>query len=511
MFLQTDYPAGLEPVDVSITDMNGDVIPDVVVVDYNAFNILVYLGSGDGRLGSRFSTPTGSPMLALAVGDINRDGWPDVATADFERGTLLILLGNGDGSFRPSVSYSIGLNPFSVALGDLNHDGNLDVVVGLHYNLFGIRLGNGDGTFGPETVVQGSGPARVILADVNRDGHLDAIVANGQILVCLGNGNGTFRQPLVAPMYGNRVVAGDLNGDGILDLVSSVQSGSFLTVQLGSFRSGSSYPTAVDPLQLALGDMNRDGFLDVAVPTYYDGSVSLFPGHGDGTLGAATVIPVASRMVAVTVGDLNRDGWPDLVTANDIAGTISVLLNTGGPPTSVQISRISAEADPGRVRLRCYVEGDRSESFAVERTARQDAWVRVGQLVVGGDGSASYEDREVIPGTRYGYRLRSGSGSLFGEAWVDVPVAPRLGIAAVTPDPATRELGVEFSLPGPSQAVLELRDLAGRSIVRREVGSMGSGTHHISLSGTNLLPAGVYFVTLRQGGARASAKATVVR
>ena len=177
-----------------------------------------------------------APSLApLAVADVNGDGKPDLvvanhcANSDCANGSVGVLLNNGDGTFQPAVSYSSGgLYTDAVVLGDLNRDGKLDVVVASQYasgstttGSVGVLLGNGDGTFQP--VVSTSTPTplggirSLALADFDGDGTLDLAVGAGNVLL-RGNGDGTFRAPIVLGASGPDIVVGDFNRDGRPDL-----------------------------------------------------------------------------------------------------------------------------------------------------------------------------------------------------------------------------------------------------------------------------------------------------
>src|SRR5262249_45345894 len=141
-----------------------------------------------------------------------------------------VLLGDGDGTFRAGADYSISIWPTSVAVGDFNRDGKLDLVVALGNpdgtgSVVGVMLGNGDGTFrDPVSYATGNGPFGVTTADLNGDGKLDLAVANAyenSLSVLLGNGDGSFREHVDYGAGQGPVAVGfaDLKGDGKLDLV----------------------------------------------------------------------------------------------------------------------------------------------------------------------------------------------------------------------------------------------------------------------------------------------------
>ena len=240
----------------------------------------------------------------------------------------------------PQRDMSVPGLPQWIATGDFNGDGIVDLITTDQNHNVLLSLGNGDGTFASalKYAIVGQ-PDYVVVGDFNNDGNLDAIVTiftNQQlapgIVVLLGNGDGTFRMPVslaIGTSYDLGIpAAGDLNHDGKLDLVLPGTNANGVFVLLGNgdgtFRPTVVYPAGTDPRVAQIGDFNGDHIPDIALCD--SKSVAVLPGKGDGTFGPAlysTGLPNASGFA---VADLNGDGKLDAVLSSQ---SIGVLLGNG--------------------------------------------------------------------------------------------------------------------------------------------------------------------------------------
>ena len=306
---------------------------------------------------------------SIAVGDLNSDGNLDLVVGDHYTNEVYVLLGNGDGTFKQPVTYYLGgSGVLSIAIGDLNGDGIPDLAAASPCPATGscngdegvvsVLLGNGNGTFGAALSYSPNSYASdsVVIADVNRDGKPDLVVANecqssscssgndgGVVSVLLGNGDGTF---LTATNFSSGAIAatavavGDVNGDGKPDLIvgngclsDADCNGGIVSVLLGrgngTFKPAVTYSSGgYDATSVAVGDLNGDGHLDVAVSNVCltldkckyglgPGGLGVLIGNGDGTFQpAATYLTGGLWATSVALGDVNGDGNLDVVVSN---------------------------------------------------------------------------------------------------------------------------------------------------------------------------------------------------
>jgi VCBS repeat-containing protein len=319
---------------VAAADVDGDGKTDVIVADASTGKVSVFLGNGDGTTAITAVSPqtqVGSEPTALVVADFDDDGTPDLAVANKGSNTVSILLGDGDGTFTPDSTVSVGTAPRSLAVGDFNGDGEDDLAVANGGSAtISIRLGNGDGTFtSAATITLSSSPGAVAVGDVTGDGTPDVVVSRpsaNSISVFAGNGDGTF-QPPVSYAVGSQPTAllvADLNADGVGDVAVANTAGNSVSVLLatgeGMLAPAVQYATGAAPVALVAADLAGYGYLDLAVANSTGNSITYLKNRGDSTFQD----PVGSLMmnvttegspVALAVADFKGNGQREIVAA----------------------------------------------------------------------------------------------------------------------------------------------------------------------------------------------------
>jgi hypothetical protein len=210
-------------------------------------NITVMLGFGDGTFQTPLEIGVGTGMSRIAVGDFNSDGIKDLGIAG-DQSQVYVLLGIGDGSFlkQPTIiltADTFGVDGTDIDVADLNGDTIQDLVVaiGLNGSRTAILLGNNDGTFQPARIITDLRlrvPQYQAIADFNGDSFLDLAISladgtEGLFEILLGNGDGTFRAPVMyavppplSSVGGGTIVTDDFNRDGRPDIALPITGAS---------------------------------------------------------------------------------------------------------------------------------------------------------------------------------------------------------------------------------------------------------------------------------------------
>jgi hypothetical protein len=183
-------------------------------------------------------------------------------------------------------------------------------------------------------------------------------------------------------------------------------------------------------------------------------------------------------------------------------------------PVAVGVALAKSEAAADRVTLEWRTSEPTSFAATLERSEAEGEWRALATLSPDGEGTLRYEDRHIVPGHRYGYRLawtEGGARATSEEVWLETPGALELALHGFTPNPSPAAASVAFTLAGPGAARLELLDIAGRRVASREVGTLGAGRHTLRLDEHGPLAPGLYLLRLTTPGRVLTARGVVIR
>ena len=196
--------------------------------------------------------------------------------------------------------------------------------------------------------------------------------------------------------------------------------------------------------------------------------------------------------------------------ANRKSNTVSVLVNLGnGTSAGSPPVMVSAQAEAGRVRISWYAPEARDLILTVYRRTLESDWARVGQPSLDRHGQILFEDRDVTPGARYGYRLlaqRSETQMFSSEVWVTAsggtPMVLRL--APSFPNPFASRTQLSYAVPRSGHVRLVVYDLQGRRITTVLDQAQTPGWRSVSWDGRDYrhreVASGTYFARLESGG-----------
>ncbi len=283
-------------------------------------------------------------------------------------------------NFATQQTFGTGPFPRSVAVGDLNGDGLLDLVVTNQTNKsISVLKNTGTNSISfatQQTFATGGAPVSVVIGDIDGDGLPDLVIANfndATVSVLQNtstNGNISFANQVTfgAGVFPFSVSIGDLDGDGKLDLVTTNIGAAAISVLKNTTSNGTisftgqGFSTGNRPVSVAIKDLNGDGKLDLAVVNSNDNTVSVLANTStSGNISFATQVAFATDKGpdSIIASDLDGDGKLDLATANQASNTVSVLKNTG---TSGNISfatqvTFSTGSSPGSI-IASDLDGD---------------------------------------------------------------------------------------------------------------------------------------------------------
>jgi uncharacterized repeat protein (TIGR01451 family) len=320
-------------------DFNGDLKTDLAISQSLSTNILIWISTPGGIL-QPVQSPSFDGQLLLSA-DFNGDGKSDLLFRSLS--DIGVLFATGDGQFTEPVRYIPGGSSGIAAVGDFERDGRdlrTDLFIVLSSRPFAapsidvaVLTSDAQGGFDAPRAINYLPPNLLFSGnlndmesgDINHDGVLDMVIADSglpDVVTMLGKGGGEFSAAVtvnsgVTSSNPTSIELRDFNNDGISDLAVIYNNSQKIVVMLGNGQGGFT-PTAQlntgnDPRNLVAADFNNDGNLDL-VAKAQAGGLALFLGDGQGgfTESAAGIGGNLDRIL-FTTGDFNGDGNADII------------------------------------------------------------------------------------------------------------------------------------------------------------------------------------------------------
>lgn len=253
-------------------DLDGNGTIDAVVVR-DKLDAAVYLNDGTGQyaFSSVISGSKGNARTAALV-DTNADNFPDLVIAT-RRGRDMIYRGNGKGGFDSGTPLpDAGFGSTGLATGDLDNDGDIDIVIARRDDAESVVMLNQAGNFRPFPLPESKGDHRqAVIAELTGDQYPDIVLADtdGSFLLYHGSASGKFNAPRTFGRAGDLVqalAAIDVDGDGDLDLFAGCEGRNLILQNDGSgVFARQEIGEEADTYGVAVGDMNGDGLNDIVV------------------------------------------------------------------------------------------------------------------------------------------------------------------------------------------------------------------------------------------------------
>lgn len=335
----TMIETGDGPIDIVTADYDQDGDLDLFCANSDGNSVTLLKNNGAGEFSIDQNIMVGSGPETIVAEDLNNDGFIDIVVTNKLAGSISIVFASGSGTFNSTQNISVEASPVELNISDLDDDGFKDIVVshsgtnlisllyGKSGNLFDVATEN----LGSMTVTEGI----FAIADLDDNGNED-IAINGtgstETVFLYNNGNRSYSHyefsEFMSIQKRHDVIAANLfDNDQTKQLVfigkESVVFNSPGKNASGDYNNYSEFSLTSSPQNFGLGDLNSDGYPDLAISNF-TGSAYISLYLNDSGEGFQEPINVATANLgsplSIAIDDMDNDGYADILTShvNDV-------------------------------------------------------------------------------------------------------------------------------------------------------------------------------------------------
>ncbi len=543
-----DFTAGNDQFEsLAISDLDGDGKPDLVMP--GGFGVSIFhnsSSSGSFTFDNPLTLATGisSSSIHVAINDLDGDSKPDLVVTNSSDNTVSILRNTsspGIISFATHIDFATASNPYDIAISDLDGDGKPDLAISSG-NSNKISVLHNTSTSGSVSFAAkvdfstgGTGSRSVAIGDIDRDGKPDLVASNfgDNTLSVLRNisVSGTidlssfatkvdFPTSIGSP---NKVVIGDLDGDGKPDLAIGNQGANVISVLHNTSVSGNvafdpevDFTTGQNAAELAIGDLDGDGNPDLAVSDGDDDNISVLRNTSvSGTINFTTKVDFATSLGSashIEIADLDGDGKPDIVTSS-YSGPASILRNNPQGVLPLNLVSFNGKLESNQVNLNWQTASEQNTSHFIIEYNTDKTFTNVGTITAAGNSNNtknySFTHKTPKNGTNY-YRLKmiDNDKHFTYSPVIAVKISLKETNFSVYPNPTTGDFTVKLDGVADDNITIQIASIGGKKVWDKKY-SVKEGSIQIKLD--NAVSPGEYIVTLTAGNHQEKTKLMVVK
>lgn len=309
---------------VTVADLDGDGVPDIVASSPPAGLVTILLGQGQRRFRSGLVFRTCRGSMAPIAADLDHDGKVDLVLPCWLDNGVVVLWGDGHGGFSVPQRIALEHGVRSIAVGDLDGNGFPDIVAaspaGGIYTILNAGSRHLKVVHHLEEAV---GAADLVLSDLDHDGTLDLVAslaaegAGDTVLIAKGSRNGQFsvKQKLAGFQgpYNLRVVNADASGHlriALLDL----SGGLYVLREVSPFRFDASLVMRTGTVSvLEVGDLHGEGRRDLLISLRTEHKLQILTALPDMGFSKPDEMDTTGYLGCAAIADVDGDGLPDII------------------------------------------------------------------------------------------------------------------------------------------------------------------------------------------------------